>query len=153
MWRVINAVPSDDLSDTTRTKAAVKLMAFIEEPAEGFPSGVGARASRKERQNAEKDAGETAAADKAEKEKAWIAASKQERANEKQGSREGGTARGTSASRAWGPCPMSASQPQMLYQSEPRDSQQARGLPGQHDGRPAASTVCRETSSQNVTMI
>ena len=79
---MINAVPSDDLSDTTRTKAAVKLMAFIEEPAEGFPSGVGARASRKERQNAERRK-TIAASDKAEKEKARVAASKQERADEK----------------------------------------------------------------------
>ena len=41
--------------------------------------------------------------------------------------------------------PMPASQPQRLHQSEPRDSQQARGVPGQHDGRSAASTVCHET--------
>ena len=46
--------------------------------------------------------------------------------------------------------PMSASQPQRLHQSEPRDSQQARGVPGQHDGRSAASTDCHETP-QNVT--
>jgi len=46
--------------------------------------------------------------------------------------------------------PMPASQPQRPHQSEPRDSQQARGVPGQHDGRSAASTVCHETS-QNVT--
>ena len=41
--------------------------------------------------------------------------------------------------------PMPASQPQRLHQSEPRDSQQARGVPGQRDGRSAASTVCHET--------
>ena len=37
--------------------------------------------------------------------------------------------------------PMPASQPQRLHQSEPRDSQQARGVPGQRDGRSAASTA------------
>ena len=47
--------------------------------------------------------------------------------------------------------PMSASQPQRPHQSEPRDSQQARGVPGQHDGRSAASTVRRETP-QNATI-
>ena len=52
-------------------------MAFMEERAEGFPSALGARASRKERQNAEKDAKKTAAGDKAEKEKVRIAAIKQ----------------------------------------------------------------------------
>ena len=46
---------------------------------------------------------------------------------------------------------MPASQPQRLHQSEPRDSQQARGVPGQHDGRSAASTVCHETP-QNATI-
>ena len=43
--------------------------------------------------------------------------------------------------------PMSASQPQRPHQSEPRDSQQARGVPGQHDGRSAASTVCPPRST------
>ena len=38
MWRVINAVRSDDLSDATKSKAAEKLMAFMEQRAEGFPS-------------------------------------------------------------------------------------------------------------------
>ena len=47
--------------------------------------------------------------------------------------------------------PMPASQPQRLHQSEPRDSQQARGVPGQRDGRSAASTVCHETP-QNATI-
>jgi len=42
--------------------------------------------------------------------------------------------------------PMPASQPQRFHQSGPRDSQQARGVPGQRDGRSAASTVCHETS-------
>ena len=48
--------------------------------------------------------------------------------------------------------PMPASQPQILHQSEePRDSQQARGVPGQRDGRSGASTVCHKTP-QNVTI-
>ena len=58
-------------------------MAFMEQRAEGFPSALGARASRHERQNAEKDAEKTAAADKAEKEKTRVAAIKQGRAEEK----------------------------------------------------------------------
>ena len=48
--------------------------------------------------------------------------------------------------------PMPASQPQRLHQSEPRDSQQARGVPGQRDGRSAASTACHETP-QNATVL
>ena len=47
--------------------------------------------------------------------------------------------------------PMPASQPQRLHQSEPRDSKQARGVPGKRDGRSAASTVCHETP-QNATI-
>ena len=45
---------------------------------------------------------------------------------------------------------MPASQPQRLHQSEPRDWQKARGVPGQHDGRSAASTVCHETSQTSL---
>ena len=83
MWRVINAVPSDELSDATKTKAAAALMAFMEQRAEGFPSAGGARASRKERQNAAKDAKTTAAAQKAELAKATKDAIAQGRAEEK----------------------------------------------------------------------
>ena len=39
--------------------------------------------------------------------------------------------------------PMSASQPPKPHQSESRDSQQARGVPGQHDGRSAARVLLR----------
>ena len=83
MWRVINAVPSDELSDATKTKAAAALMAFMEQRAEGFPSAGGARASRKERQDAAKDAKKTAAVEKAEQEKARNDAIAQGRAEEK----------------------------------------------------------------------
>ena len=48
--------------------------------------------------------------------------------------------------------PMSANQPQRPHQSEPRDSQQARGVPGQHDGRSAASTVSHETPQNAATI-
>ena len=83
MWRVINAVPSDELSDATKTKAAAALMALMEQQAEGFPSAGGARASRKERQNAAKDAKRTAAAEKAELAKVTKDAIAQGRAEEK----------------------------------------------------------------------
>ena len=83
MWRVINAVPSDELSDATKLKAAAALVLFMEQRVEGFPSALGARASRKERQDAAKDAKKTAAVEKAEQEKARNDAIAQGRAEEK----------------------------------------------------------------------
>ena len=49
-----------------------------------------------------------------------------------------------SASRVWGPC-RPVSPKGSIKASHGRDSQQARGVPGQRDGRSAASTVCHET--------
>jgi len=48
--------------------------------------------------------------------------------------------------------PMSASQPQRLHQSEPRDSQQARGVPGQR-WQVGREHCLRHETAQNVTII